>query len=309
MSNPKISVIVPIYNAEKYLHRCVDSILNQTFTDFEVLLINDGSTDSSGLICDEYALKDSRVRVFHKENGGVSSARNVGIKSSRYRYLALIDSDDYWLDAYLDNIQNLILKNPNCSVYGSRQILLINNNQRLSSIKPFSDDFEGVIEDYFSRVSSSFLFHTSATVFDKVILSNFEILYNESLTRGEDLDVLFRVIYHGSKVCFTSKPLTYYDSDTLDSLMKTDVPLEKRFMNILANTDYIKVYNRSDFKRFINNYLFSCLNLLIYEEEDTNLIKSLYKKISFRKLTLSKRIFYLIPFYLKRIILKERYGN
>ena len=79
---PKISVIVPVYNAEKYLHRCIDSILSQTFTDFELLLINDGSKDSSGAICDEYAAKDNRVRVFHKENGGVSSARNLGLDNA-----------------------------------------------------------------------------------------------------------------------------------------------------------------------------------------------------------------------------------
>ena len=69
-NNPKISVIVPVYNAERYLHRCIDSILAQTFTDFEVLLIDDGSKDKSGEICDEYAKKDIRVKVFHKENGG-----------------------------------------------------------------------------------------------------------------------------------------------------------------------------------------------------------------------------------------------
>lgn len=96
-NNPKISVIVPIYNAEKYLHRCIDSILNQTFTDFEVLLINDGSTDSSGSICDEYAKKDSRVRVFHKENGGVSLARNIGIDKALGLWTLFVDSDD-WLD-------------------------------------------------------------------------------------------------------------------------------------------------------------------------------------------------------------------
>ena len=75
-----ISVIVPVYNAEKYLHRCIDSILAQSYADFELLLIDDGSKDSSGKICDEYAQKDSRVRVFHKENGGVSSARNMGLE-------------------------------------------------------------------------------------------------------------------------------------------------------------------------------------------------------------------------------------
>lgn len=78
MPSPKISVIVPVYNTEKYLRRCVDSILAQTFTDFELLLIDDGSKDCSGAICDEYAAMDSRVRVFHQLNGGVSSARNYG---------------------------------------------------------------------------------------------------------------------------------------------------------------------------------------------------------------------------------------
>lgn len=89
-----ISVIVPVYNSEKYLHRCIDSILAQTFTDFELLLIDDGSTDLSGAICDEYARKDSRVRVFHKKNGGVSSARNMGLDNAQGEWITFVDSDD-----------------------------------------------------------------------------------------------------------------------------------------------------------------------------------------------------------------------
>ena len=92
---PKISVIVPVYNTEKYLHRCIDSILAQTFEDFELLLIDDGSKDNSGAICDEYAARDSRVRVFHKENGGVSSARNLGLDNAVGEWIAWVDSDDY----------------------------------------------------------------------------------------------------------------------------------------------------------------------------------------------------------------------
>lgn len=91
----KISVIVPVYNTEKYLNKCIDSILAQTFTDFELLLVDDGSTDNSGFICDEYAKKDKRVKVFHKENGGVSRARNLGIDNAQGEYLSFIDSDDY----------------------------------------------------------------------------------------------------------------------------------------------------------------------------------------------------------------------
>lgn len=101
-----ISVIVPIYNAEQYLYRCVDSILAQSYTDFELLLIDDGSLDSSGAICDEYAEKYNHVRVWHKVNGGVSSARNLGLDNARGEWITFCDSDDYvdrdWLMVYED---------------------------------------------------------------------------------------------------------------------------------------------------------------------------------------------------------------
>lgn len=91
----EISIIVPVYKVEKYLEKCVDSILAQTFTDFELILVDDGSPDRSGAMCDEYAQKDPRVKVIHKENGGLSSARNAGIDVARGRYLGFVDSDDY----------------------------------------------------------------------------------------------------------------------------------------------------------------------------------------------------------------------
>ncbi len=97
--SPLVSVIVPVYNTEKYLRRCIDSILAQTFTDFELLLINDGSKDNSGAICDEYAKKDSRIRVFHKENGGVSTARNLGLNDAKGDYIIFLDADDYWYNS------------------------------------------------------------------------------------------------------------------------------------------------------------------------------------------------------------------
>ena len=95
MRTPTISVIVPVYNVEKYLPRCIDSILAQTFTDFELILVDDGSPDRCGVICDEYAEKDKRVRVIHKENGGVSSARNAGLDDCKGEYVTFVDSDDY----------------------------------------------------------------------------------------------------------------------------------------------------------------------------------------------------------------------
>ena len=116
---PTISVIVPVYNVEKYLRCCVDSILAQTFTDIEVLLVDDGSTDGSGAICDEYAQKDSRVRVFHKANGGVSSARNLGLDEAAGKYFLLCDSDDVIHPQLLSMAVSEIEQNElDCLIYG-----------------------------------------------------------------------------------------------------------------------------------------------------------------------------------------------
>lgn len=111
---PKISIIVPVYNVEKYLCRCVDSILNQTFTDFELILVDDGSPDNCGAICDEYAAKDSRVVVIHQENVGVSAARNAGIdwtiSNSDSRWITFVDSDDWISSQYLEIMLNAALE-------------------------------------------------------------------------------------------------------------------------------------------------------------------------------------------------------
>ncbi|MGN1194229.1 MAG: glycosyltransferase family 2 protein, partial [Acutalibacteraceae bacterium] len=107
---PEISVIVPVYNAQMYLERCIKSILGQSFTDFELILVDDGSKDSSPLLCDEAAKKDSRVRVIHKKNGGVSSARNCAIDASKGKYLIFCDSDDYVEPDWLELMHQAITK-------------------------------------------------------------------------------------------------------------------------------------------------------------------------------------------------------
>jgi len=124
---PSISVIVPVYNVEKYIHRCVDSILNQTYTDFELILVDDGSPDNCGAICDEYAQKDSRVVVIHQENGGLSAARNAGIDwafaNSNSEWLTFIDSDDWIHTEYLKFLyQATSVNRVDISVCGIRQV-------------------------------------------------------------------------------------------------------------------------------------------------------------------------------------------
>ena len=141
---PKISVIVPVYNVEKYLHRCINSILAQTFTDFELLLIDDGSKDNSGAICDEYATRDSRVRVFHKENGGASSARNQGLDNASGEWIAFVDSDDYVLHDFMETYMMM------CKDYTDLCICGITPDYSISAdykIEKASIDYEGNIKD------------------------------------------------------------------------------------------------------------------------------------------------------------------
>ena len=104
---PLISVIVPIYNVEKYLYECVDSIINQTYKNLEIILVDDCSPDNCAKICDEYAKRDKRIKVIHKGNGGLSDARNVGMNASSGEYLIFVDSDDYMTNNGVEYLYNL----------------------------------------------------------------------------------------------------------------------------------------------------------------------------------------------------------
>lgn len=108
--NDLISIILPVCNVERYLRECLDSLVQQTYKNIEILIINDGSTDASGAICDEYALKDSRIRLFHLSNGGLSYARNVGIENAKGKYLTFVDSDDYVSVDYIEILYSSLIE-------------------------------------------------------------------------------------------------------------------------------------------------------------------------------------------------------
>ena len=109
---PLVSIIVPVYQVEAYISECVESLLAQTYTNLEILLVDDGSTDSSGEICDEYAVKDDRVRVVHQRNQGPSVARNSGLDHMKGEYVAFVDSDDVVLPDFIESLYELLEKHP-----------------------------------------------------------------------------------------------------------------------------------------------------------------------------------------------------
>lgn len=110
MNDELISIIIPVYNVEKYLERCMKSVMNQTYRNIEIILVDDGSPDRSGNICDLFAHKDCRVKVYHKDNGGLSDARNYGVRQAKGKYIAFIDSDDYIASNYIEYLYELLIK-------------------------------------------------------------------------------------------------------------------------------------------------------------------------------------------------------
>lgn len=110
MLNDTVSIIVPIYNKEKYLEKCLDSILGQTYRDLEIILVDDGSTDNSLAICQRYAEKDLRIKIYHKSNGGVSSARNLGLEKSTGKYISFVDPDDFIHSEFIEQLETMLVQ-------------------------------------------------------------------------------------------------------------------------------------------------------------------------------------------------------
>lgn len=135
LKKPLVSIIIPIYNVEKYLRECIDSVLKQTYNNLQIILVDDGSPDNCGSICDEYAEKDDRITVIHKENGGLSSARNEGIKIARGQYIGFVDSDDFIDENMYSNLMhNININNADIAicgrvyVYGDKNVIRCKKN-------------------------------------------------------------------------------------------------------------------------------------------------------------------------------------
>lgn len=209
MMHRKISIIVPVYNAEKYLHRCIDSILKQTFADFELLLVNDGSKDASGRICDEYAAKDERVKVFHKQNGGVSSARNLGLDNVSTEWIAFVDSDDWIEDDYLQKLHK-----PDVEA----DLLLCGYQPWM----PFVEEKTYNGREEITDLLSNHIFYFS-NVYAKLFRANMireqNIRFDEKMNYAEDTVFVFSYLLYISCVV-TLSPSGYHYVDADGSLTK-----------------------------------------------------------------------------------------
>ncbi len=202
MKKVKISIIVPIYKVEKYLNKCIDSVLCQTFTDFELILVDDGSPDSCPKICDDYAKKDSRVKVIHKPNGGLSDARNAGIEVAGGDYLAFIDSDDFVAPDTYEHAYNLMLEhNADMVVYDAVIVGETDDATFTDATKTFVMDKDLALKEMI--VNRKFSVNAWNKLYKKELFSSLRypkgMLYEDLALTYKLIDLCNTVVYTSAK--------------------------------------------------------------------------------------------------------------
>lgn len=205
-SEDLISVIVPVYNVEKYLHKCVDSIANQTYKNLEIILVDDGSTDNSGKICDEFAEKDGRIKVIHKENGGQATARNMALNDAKGKYISFADSDDWLSDVFIENMHSEILRTDADIAVCAR-------------IKVYQKGSKLAFNDMPSAVMTNVQALKNMLTYNNMDAAPCDKLYKASLLKSlrfptgyicEDIPFVFGAVMNAEKVVYINKPLYYY---------------------------------------------------------------------------------------------------
>lgn len=255
---PKVSVIVPVYKVEKYIGKCIESILSQTFKDFELILVDDGSPDRSGAICDQYAQKDSRIQVIHKENGGVSSARNVGIAESKGEWLCFVDSDDTVDKDYIETLYAGIIEynDVDISIAGYRSVDGVLN---LISTNKFEKTFDS--QDLPKVLSLAEINNTINSpvckLFKKNIIIDNNLEFEPTLSYGEDHIFVLNYLMYVKNIYVSNQVIYNYFHRLNDSLTSAGCSPEKMltYVKVLKNQyellnlrlkskDYYSTYNQ-----------------------------------------------------------------
>lgn len=204
--NPKVSIIIPVYNVEKYLRQCLESVINQTYKNLEIILVNDGSTDNSGKICEEYALNDERIKVIHKENGGVSSARNNGLRLLDGSYVSFVDSDDYLENNFIEKLVEVRADIAICSFYKEYPF---NSEKKIITKAKTSKTKDEFIYDILSFQKAAGC--AWGRIFSAKFLKENNLFYDENLKVAEDAEFSLRAVQYNPKVVYIPEILYHYN--------------------------------------------------------------------------------------------------
>ena len=202
---PRLSIIVPVYKVEQYIHKCVEFILNQSFSDFELLLVDDGSPDNCGKICDEYAKKDGRIRVIHKENGGLSDARNFGIEAAKGEVLSFIDSDDY-IDSHMYEEMLEYMDKHNLDVVCADVYIVRGEKLKFNPRYPENKIFVG--QEAVNEILNGALDNSACNkIYKRSVVA--DVRYPKGRVY-EDVATTYKIIFNSKRVGYMCKPYYYY---------------------------------------------------------------------------------------------------
>ena len=265
-----ITVIVPVYKVEDYLSRCIDSILAQSYRDFELLLIDDGSPDCCGKICDDYANRDTRIRVFHKENGGLSDARNYGLDRKKGEYVTFIDSDDYIGPDYLKILMDMLTEhNADVSL-----VSYIQSSAEQIDWKPFHADADCAVMDgkeCFCKILERGGISVSAwgKLFKESMFQEARFPYGK---KYEDLFIIPYLLEASSVVVYSSSAqYCYFQRDS--SIMNSPPVSGAQTMDYLDGQERLLEFTKDHYpqympmaqRRFISGIFSSCIDWLVYK--------------------------------------------
>lgn len=237
---PKVSVIVPVYKAEQYLSHCIESILSQSYGDLELILVDDGSPDNSGAICDQYATKDNRVRVFHKENGGVGSARNLGIEEAQGEWITFLDADDAFATDTL-SICSSYFDDTEIIRFSMRYVFSEDGNQTEDYDFPQMSR-----EEYISKiVSRETILGVWGGVYRAKLFQEKNVRFDECLVNGEDWIVLAQLVFMTNSVKIITDNLYLYNKINADSCTYS-LNFKKEYSAILALNRMIELIRQYD---------------------------------------------------------------
>lgn len=252
MDGPVVSIIVPVYNCEKYIERSLESIKNQTYKNLEIIVIDDGSLDATAEICEKIASLDNRIKVIHKENGGVSSARNVGIANSNGEYVGFVDGDDTIEPDMFETLYSLITKTQSevsvCAykaVYKDRNV--VSTTEKNEHLFTSNEAIQNML------IGNLFAGHSCTKLFKKEIIDG--VLFDENIHVYEDLLFVFECFKKAKKIAFTPKPLyNYYSYD--NSACRTN--LNDRVYTSHTACEKIRQGLSEDLRKFAESAILLC---------------------------------------------------
>ena len=223
MQNPLVSIIVPIYKVEPYLRRCIDSIVNQTYTNLEIILVDDGSPDGCPQICDGYAAKDKRVVVIHKENGGLSDARNAGLDICKGEYISFVDSDDWVDEKYIKILLDIAIKENADIVIGCFEEILNEQNFKSTSNNNQYDTFDSTeLLCHLCKADLKGLMPSWGKIYTYNCFNNIHFPKNKLY---EDAHINYKIYSNIKKACYTKNILYFYRirDDSIMGKTKTSI--------------------------------------------------------------------------------------